>query len=357
LKVVFNPPVDRTVGEEPVAEGGPADVVVTGDDRGLRDPAIPRKARRGVGRYMAGRLGQGVFVLFGAVTISFLLIHVTGNPATVLAGSSVPPAQVRELSARLGYNHPLLAQYGSYVWHVLHGNFGYSFTQQGPAIDGVMAALPNTLILISISLTAAITISIVIASSSVLKERGWADRVWRPTTLVLQGIPDFWVAIVLVYVLSVTLRLLPSFGFAGPETLIMPCIALTLPMLASFTRLLRGNLLDFMNSDVAFALRTRGLTRREILFGHGLRNAMVTFVSYVALQTGWLIGGTLIVETIFAWPGMGTLLVNSVHSRDLTIIQAIVVVIAVSFVVLNLLADVAILWLDPRIGRGARSGT
>ena len=285
------------------------------------------------------------------MTVSFLLVHATGNPATVLAGGSLPAAQVHALSAQLGYNRPLLAQYGSYIFGVLHGNFGVSYRYDTPAINSVMTALPNTLALIGISLTAALLLSTVIAVSSVLSRKGWADRVWRPLVVVLQGVPDFWIALILVLVLSVHLHLLPSLGFAGPKTLIMPCVALTIPMLASFTRLLRANLLDFTNSDVAFALRARGLTRREIVLGHSFRNAMATFVSFVALQAGWLIGGTVIVETIFAWPGIGTLLISAVQARDLTVIQAIVVVIAVAFIILNLSADLVVLWLDPRIGR------
>jgi peptide/nickel transport system permease protein len=137
----------------------------------------------------------------------------------------------------------------------------------------------------------------------------------------------------------------------------MPCTALTLPMLASFTRLLRVRLLDFTNSEVALAMQTRGLTRREIVLHHALRNSMATFVSYVALQAGWLIGGTIIVETIFAWPGIGSLLLSAVLSRDLTVIQAIVVVIAVAFTAFNLLADLAVLWIDPRIVRAPSGGS
>ena len=194
---------------------------------------------------------------------------------------------------------------------------------------------------------------IAIAVSSALSRRGWADLFWRPLVLVLQGIPDFWIALLLVLVLAVHLHVLPSLGFNGPLTLIMPCAALTTPMLASFTRLLRANLLDFTNSETAFALRARGLTRREIVLGHALRNAMATFVSFVALQTGWLIGGTVIVETIFAWPGIGSLLISAVLARDLTVVQAVVVVIAATFTVLNLVADLVVVSLDPRIGRSA----
>jgi ABC-type dipeptide/oligopeptide/nickel transport system permease component len=136
----------------------------------------------------------------------------------------------------------------------------------------------------------------------------------------------------------------------------MPCLALGLPIVASFTRLLRASLLDFMNSDVVLSLRARGMTRREIVLFHGVRNAMTTFVSFVALQIGWLIGGTLVVETIFDWPGIGSLLYSSVEARDLTVVQAVVVVIALAFVVLNLFADMVVLWLDPRIGRGTLRG-
>ena len=315
------------------------------------DIAAARSRWRGVARYVAGRLGQGVLVLFGAVTASFILVHLTGNPATVLAGGQLPPAQVKALSEQLGYNRPLIDQYLSYLGHAVRGDFGNSFRYGTGAVSTVLTALPNTLILIGISLAAAITISVAVASASVLHQGGWSDRLWRPVMSALQGIPDFWIALILVLILSVKLRWLPSLGFAGPSSLIMPCIALTLPMLASFTRLLRGSLLDFTGSDIALALRARGLTRREIVIHHAMRNAMVTFVSYVALQAGWLVGGTLIVETIFAWPGIGTMLLGAVQSRDLTVIQATVVIIAVAFTLLNLLADLAVIWLDPRIGR------
>lgn len=297
------------------------------------------------------RLGQGVLVLFGALTASFILIHLTGNPATVLAGGQLPPAQVRALSHQLGYDRPLLTQYLSYLGHAVHGDFGTSFRYGTSAISAVMTALPNTLILIGISLAAAVTISVAVGSAGVMRQGGWSDRLWRPLMSALQGIPDFWIALVLVLVLSVRLHWLPSLGYTSFSSLIMPCTALTLPMLASFTRLLRGSLLDFTGSDVALALQARGLTRREIVMHHGMRNAMVVFVSYVALQAGWLVGGTLIVETIFGWPGIGTMLLGAVQSRDLAVVQATVVVIAVAFTLLNLIADLAVIWLDPRIGR------
>lgn len=305
----------------------------------------------GVARYVAARVGQGVLILFGALTASFILIHLTGNPATVLAGGQLPPAQVQALSHQLGYDRPLGVQYVSYLENAVQGNFGTSFRYGTSALSAVLSALPNTLILIGISLGAAVAISVAVASASVLRQRGWSDRLWRPLLSALQGIPDFWIALILVLVLAVHLHWLPSLGYTSFTSLIMPCIALTLPMLASFTRLLRASMLDFTGSDVALALRARGLTRREIVLHHAMRNAMVVFVSYVALQAGWLVGSTVIVETIFAWPGIGTMLIGAVQARDLAIVQAVVVVVAVAFTLLNLAADLAVIWLDPRIGR------
>lgn len=293
-----------------------------------------------------------MLVLFGAVSVSFIIIHLTGNPATVLLGTSMPPAAVHILSVKLGYNRPILDQYGLYIWRVVHGNFGQSISGTS-AIHLVLVALPYTLMLVGVSLTTAIVLATVVGVSSVLKSGAWGDRFWRPLLFLLQGIPDFWMALILLFILSVKLRWLSSLGYNGPASLIMPCAALTLPILASSTRLLRGSLLDFMSSDVVLSLRARGITRREIVLYHGVRNAMTTFVSFIALQAGWLIGGTLIVETIFAWPGIGSLLYNSVEARDLPVVQAIVVTISVAFVIFNLLADLAVLWLDPRIGRGA----
>jgi ABC-type dipeptide/oligopeptide/nickel transport system permease component len=305
----------------------------------------------GVARYVAARVGQGVLILFGALTVSFILIHLTGNPATVLAGGQLPPAQVQALSHQLGYDRPLGVQYVTYLENAVQGNFGTSFRYGTSALSAVLSALPNTLVLIGISLTAAVAISVAVASASVLRQRGWSDRLWRPLLSALQGIPDFWIALVLVLVLAVHLHWLPSLGYTGFSSLIMPCVALTLPMLASFTRLLRASMLDFTGSDVALALRARGLSRREIVLHHAMRNAMVVFVSYVALQAGWLVGSTVIVETIFAWPGIGTMLIGAVQARDLAIVQATVVIVAVAFTLLNLAADLAVIWLDPRIGR------
>ena len=145
-----------------------------------------------------------------------MLVHATGNPATVLAGGILPPAQLRALSARLGYNRPVIEQYFSYIAHVVRGNFGDSFRYGTPAITSVMAALPNTLVLVGVSLSVAIVLSIWLATSSVLNTHGWSERVWRPAVLLFQGVPDFWIALILVWVLSVELRVLPSLGFIGP---------------------------------------------------------------------------------------------------------------------------------------------
>jgi peptide/nickel transport system permease protein len=310
--------------------------------------ARSRRAVDGGARYLLGRLGQGLLVVFGAITISFLLVHITGNPAQVLAGGTLPPRQVAALSHQLGYDKPLLQQYVDYLGGVVHGDFGDSFRYQSSAASLVLSALPNTLLLVALAILLATALAIATALYSVLHAETRFDRWLRRALIVLQGIPDFWLCLLLVLVFGVRLRWLPTIGFSGVTSLILPVVTLALPLVSSFVRLLRANLLDLSGSDFMVALRAKGLSEREIMWRHGLRNALVPFLTYLALQAGWLIGGTIIIESIFVWPGIGPVLLSAVQVRDLTVVQAVVVIIAVAFVLLNLLVDGLVMWLDPR---------
>jgi ABC-type dipeptide/oligopeptide/nickel transport system permease component len=310
--------------------------------------ARPRGRLGGGARYMLGRLGQGLLVVFGAITISFLLVHVTGNPAQVLAGGTLPPKEVAALSHELGYDKPLLQQYADYVGGVAHGDFGDSFRYRSSAASLVLTALPNTLLLVGLAILLATALAIATALYSVLHSDSRFDRWLRRALMVFQGIPDFWLCLMLVLVFGVELRWVPTIGFTGVTSLILPVVTLALPLVSSFVRLLRANLLDLGGSDFMVALRAKGMSEREIMWRHGLRNALVPFLTYLALQAGWLIGGTIIIESIFVWPGVGLVLLSAVQARDLTVIQAVVVIIAISFVLLNLLVDLLVMWLDPR---------
>ena len=304
--------------------------------------------------YIAARLMQGLFVVFGAITISFVLVHLAGDPATAIAGGQLPSSQVARLSHQLGYDRPILVQYFSYVVGVLHGDLGQSIRYQTPVLPIVLQALPNTLILVFCAIALACLVAFPTAIYGVLHRGSIFDRAVRRFLILLQGIPEFWAAMLLVLVFAVVLRWLPGIGFTAPQSLILPTIALAAPMISSYVRLLRATLLDVMGSDFVLALRAKGLSDRTIVLRHGIRNVLPAFLTLLVLYIGWLIGGTVIIETIFVWPGVGTLLVNAVHVRDLPVIQAVVVVIAVTAVVLNLAADMAVLVIDPRVRLGSR---
>lgn len=312
---------------------------------------------RGVlARFIGGRLLQGLLVLVGAVVVSFWLAHLTGDPAKVLAGASLPAEEVRKLSERLGYDEPLLEQFVDYMGGAVRGDLGYSYRADEPALSVVMSRLPATLGLIVGAMALACLIAIPAAVYSVLHRESRTDRLLRRTLMVLQGMPEFWSGLVLVLIFSVTLKWVPSLRTDSPSSWVLPIVALALPLTATLMRVLRADLLDVMRSDFVVALRGKGLSERAIVVRHGLRNALLPFVALLALQIGWLFGGTIIVESVFVWNGIGSLLLVSVDTRDIPVVQTIVVLIAAAYVLLNLLADVLAVMIDPRLRAGlARS--
>jgi peptide/nickel transport system permease protein len=305
-------------------------------------------------RYLTSRLVQGFVVIVGAIVISFLLVNLTGNPADVLGGGYLPPEARRELARDLGYGEPALTRLGDYVVGASHADFGVSIRTGEPAAGAVLEALPNTVILVACAMALALAVAVPVSLLSVLRRESRLDRNVRTALLLLGSLPDFWVALVLVLVVSVHLRLLPSVGFTGPESLVVPASALALPLIPALVRVLRGTLLDVGELDFVTGLRAKGYSDRYIVVRHGLPNAMVPFVTLVALQIGSLLGGTLIVEVVFGWPGIGTLLADAVAVRDIALVQATVVIVAFAYVVLNLAADLIVAWIDPRVRVAAR---
>jgi ABC-type dipeptide/oligopeptide/nickel transport system permease component len=318
--------------------------------RSFAAPWLGVRARRV--RYVASRLAQGVVIVFGALTVSFVLAHLSGNPAEVFAGGMMSREQVQQLSHQLGYDRPLSVQYVDYIGHAVRGNLGRSFRFEEPAIRPVLHALPRTLVLVVGAILVSSALALPAAMLSVLRRESLADRAVRRFLMLLQGFPEYWLGLVLVLLFSVQLKWLPSLGNSGFKSVILPVVTLALPLVPILMRLLRGNLLDIFASDFVVALKGKGLSSREILLRHGLRNASVPFLTFLGLQIGWLISGTIIVENIFAWPGIGLLSLSAVQARDVTVIQTIVVVVAVSFVLLNLAVDLLVMAIDPRIRIG-----
>jgi peptide/nickel transport system permease protein len=305
-------------------------------------------------RYVASRLVQGFVVIVGAVVISFLLVNLTGNPADVLGGGYLPPEARAELARNFGYDEPLPDRLVDYVAGAAHGDFGVSIRTGEPAAAVVLDALPNTAILVAAAMALALVVAVPVSLMSVLRRESRLDRGVRTVLLLLGSLPDFWVALVLVLIVSVQLGLLPSVGFTGIESLVLPACSLALPLIPTLVRVLRGALLDVAGREFVTGLRGKGFGDGYVMVRHGLKNAMVPFVTLVALQIGSLLGGTLIVEVVFGWPGIGTLLADAVGIRDITLVQATVVIVAVAYVLLNLAADVVVALIDPRVRVGAR---
>lgn len=321
---------------------------------GQRDAATAeRRSPRSGLRYLRDRALQGIIVILGAIVISFVLANLSGNRADLLSGNA-PPEQRAAVARELGLDRPIGERFVDYLGGVAQLDFGTSAITGTPAIREATTALPNTLLLVALAIAVAVSVSIPISVFSVLHPGHWFDRFARGLLMVLQGIPEFWLAILLTAVFSVQLGMLPSIDFTGVQSLILPVVALSVPLCPTMVRVLRGELLEVQEADFNTALRAKGLSDRYIVWRHGLRNAAPQFITLVALQIGWLIGGTLIVEVVFSWPGIGSLLQSAVSQRDLPVVESIVVVVAVAYVVLNLLADMLVIAIDPRIRSGAR---
>jgi ABC-type dipeptide/oligopeptide/nickel transport system permease component len=312
---------------------------------------VPRLLRSPTIRYIAARAGQGLAVVAGAVVLSFVLTVMSGNPARLQAGPYASQAQVAALAHREGYDRPVPERLVRYFAHVVQGDFGHSYRRGEAALSITLSALPYTIALVLAALAVGLLVAVPIVLLPALRGGTRSEPIVRNFALLGQGVPEFWLGILLVLLFSVTLAWLPSFGYGGPSSMVLPTLTLAVPLIPALVRILGGQLATTMESDFIMAQRVKGLRERNVVLRHGVRNALPGAVTYLALQVGYLVAGTVVVESVFQWPGIGSLLLDAVANRDIVIVQAIVVEIAVVYVVLNLLADVFVLWLDPRVAR------
>lgn len=304
-------------------------------------------------RYILARLGQGLLVLFGAALIGFILTNVIGTPADVIGGVFLPEDQREAINARLGYDRPLHVRFAEYLVGAVVGNFGVSYRTNDSAMGMVLGTLPSTLLLVACALVSSTLVALPLAIFSSRKRESRRDRLLRRSIGVLQGTPEFWLALMLILAFSVQLQIFPSFGFSGLSSLVLPTVALAFPIVPTLFRLFRGQLLDVLGRDFVVAMRARGLSEQAIVYHHGLRNILAPAVTLVALLLGYLISGSILIETIFSWPGMGNLTISAVLARDFAVVQAVIIIVAAFYVVLNLAADLIVLISDPRVRRGA----
>ena len=300
-------------------------------------------------RHVASRLLQAAVTTFGVITLVFFVMRLSGDPTLLLVPEGATAEQIAALRHELGFDRPLPVQYLSYLGDLAHGDLGGSLVQRAPVSLILGSRLPYTLALAGGALLVALAAGIP-AGIAMAVWRGRAiERVLAVVVVAGQSLPSFWSGILLILLFGVTLRWLPTSGADGAASLVMPSLALGAVAMSTFARMTRIAVLDELARDYVPAARARGLSFGAVVVRHVLRNAAIPVVTIAALEIGNLLAGAVIVETVFAWPGIGQLAMQSIQSRDFLVVQAVVLFVSLTYVVLNLLTDLAYTAIDPRI--------
>ncbi len=289
-------------------------------------------------------------VVFGVLLLTFLLVHlVPGDPVEVMLGESAPMADRDQLREQLGLDQPLPVQFGHYLVALAQGDFGRSIHSRQPIADTLLERLPATASLALCALLIAVGIGLPLGIIAALKQGRWPDGLATLLSLSLSAMPHFWLGPLLMLLLALWLGWLPVSGMSEPGAIILPALTLGFGLAAILTRMTRASLLEVLNEDFVRTARAKGISERKVILRHALRAALLPIVTVVGLQLGSLLAGTVITETVFGWEGIGRLLVESIEKRDYPVTQACVVVIALSYVVINLFTDLLYVRLDPRV--------
>jgi peptide/nickel transport system permease protein len=299
---------------------------------------------------MISRFANLATVIFGVLLLTFLLIHlVPGDPVDVMMGESASIADRETLRADLGLNQPLIQQFGSYLSKLAQGDLGSSIHTKTPIIELIKARYPATLKLAVLSLIIGLLIGIPLGIYAALKVNHWQDFVVTIVSVRFSAMPAFWLGPMLMLVFAVWLGWLPVSGMESNTSIILPAITLGFGLSAILTRMTRTSLLEVLNDDFIRTARAKGLSEKTVIVRHALRAALLPIITIVGLQMGSLLAGTVITETIFSWDGIGRLLVESIEKRDYPVTQACVLVVALSYVLVNLFTDMIYRFADPRV--------
>ena len=299
------------------------------------------------------RVLAAIPTVFGVTLLVFFMVRMLpGDPARILAGLLASQEEVDRIRVQLGLTKPLPVQYEIFLRNALRGDLGTSTVTQAPVAGEIGRRLPQTA---ALAATATVVAGILgIVSGIVVSTRQYTATDYLVTVVALAGvsIPVFWLGLMLMLVFAVGLHLVPAGGYAGPASLILPSITLAAFSLAIIERMTRSSMLETLRQDYVRTARAKGLAERGVVYRHALRNALIPVVTVIGLQFGSLIGGAVLTETTFAWPGIGRLLVDAISARDYPIIQGVVLLFAVVFIVLNLVVDLLYGYIDPRIKYG-----
>jgi len=300
-------------------------------------------------RYIAGRAGQAALQLFGVITIVFVILRLSGDPARLLVPEQATADDIARIRTSLGLDAPIWVQYLNYLGQLVRLDFGFSYVQGRSALELIFERLPYTVNLALAALLLSMAVGIPVGMASAYYRRKFLGRALMPFVLIGQSMPAFWLGLLLILVFSVKFRLLPSTGFEGASSLIMPAVTLASLSMATLARITRSSFLEQLSADYVRTTRSRGAGTARVLLGHVLRNAAIPIVTLLGLEVAALLGGAVITETIFAWPGLGQLTVQAIQARDFPVVQAIVIFAAVIYIGVNLMTDLLYAVIDPRV--------
>ena len=304
-------------------------------------------------RSIVRRVLQFIPVLLGITFLAFLLIYLSpSDPVSVrmsAGGISVSPEIMESMRRSMGLDRPLLIQYGDWLWNILHGNMGKSYITDADVLDQILKALPYTLKMAGASLLLTLCISIPVGILTAAMQNSKFDYVVRVMAFVGNALPNFIIALCLMFIFSYRLGWIPVLATTKPIGLILPALTLALVMLSRYIRQIRAAMLDELGKGYVVGLRSRGLSETTILYKNVLKNIMVTVITLTGISLGSLLGGTVIVETVFTWPGLGSLIMEGISQRDYPVVQAVIVWMASAFMVVNLLTDISYTVFNPKI--------
>lgn len=308
-------------------------------------------------RFIINRLLKAIPIVLFATIIVFSILHFApGNPARIMLGPKATEEAVRQLEKEMGLDRPLPIQYITWIGNFIRGDWGTSIRYDKPVLPLILGRLPVTMIIMSLSLFFSTVLGILMGIMGALKRNSIFDYSSTVAALFWRSIPSFWLGIVFLYLFSLKLGWFPSGGWEGLLTAVLPVLVLGLRLQAIIARLTRSSMLNVLNKEYINTAKTKGLKNWTVIIKHALRNALIPVTTIVALRIPWLFGGAMITEQVFALPGMGRLIVSGVMARDFPVVQSAVLLISLTAIVANLLADIIYTFVDPRIELGSTKG-
>lgn len=301
-------------------------------------------------KFIAKRLVSMIPVLLGVTLIIYLIMSMApGDPAKVILGEQATPEQIAELREEMGLNDPVLVQYGRYISGLVRGDMGESYNSGLPCQVEIFARFPNTLRLATVAVTISVILALPLGVLAAVKQNTLFDGISMVIALIGISMPVFWLGLLLILAFSLNLGWFPSSGSEGLRSMVLPAITLGFSHMASIARITRSSMLEVIRQDYIRTARAKGVSEKNVITKHALKNALIPTITVVGLQIGAMLGGSVMTESVFAWPGIGRLMVQSINKRDIPMVLGCVIMFSVSFSIINLIVDILYGFVDPRI--------